>query len=209
MKYPSTECHLCNKAITNNNITKHLASCKGPKVRVGKSDAWYAAMASKTSRNQYTKAADLGLPRPKFQPNSQFTFKGREHSTETRDKMRSSRIKFLEENPDKVPYKLNHYSKGRSYPEQYWMNILYKHDISFVEQYQIGLYSLDFAIIDKKIDLEIDGEQHYLDQRIVESDIRRTALLNALGWNVIRIRWSTYQKLVDKEPFVHYILSQL
>src|SRR3546814_4629172 len=49
------------------------------------------------------------------------------------------------------------------------------------------IYSLDFAIIPSKIDLEIDGEQHYVDQRIVDSDKRRTEYLESLGWKTIRV----------------------
>lgn len=60
-----------------------------------------------------------------------------------------------------------------------------------------------------KIDLEIDGDQHHLDPRIVESDERRNAYLTGLGWKIIRIRWSDYQKLIDKKTFVEYILTQL
>lgn len=50
-----------------------------------------------------------------------------------------------------------------------------------------------------KIDLEIDGEQHYLDSKIAKSDLERTKYLESLGWTVIRIRWSNYQKLTLEE----------
>lgn len=212
MMKPKTNCPKCQRDITNNNFTKHSVVCTGPKVKPPKSAAWYAAMSAKKSNNQYTKAEELGLPKPEFHLKDRrgnFTFKGRQHSQATRDKMSQTRIRLLEENPDKVPYKANHYSKGRSYPEQYWKEILDQNSIQYEEEYPISFYSLDFAIVDKKIDLEIDGEQHYVDQRIVESDIKRTKFLEDLGWKVIRIRWADYQKLVDKEAFVQYILSQL
>ena len=45
--------------------------------------------------------------------------------------------------------------------------------MDYVEQYPFGRYQLDFAIMDRKIDFEVDGDQHYLDPRIVESDKRR------------------------------------
>lgn len=130
-------------------------------------------------------------------------------SKETKDKISASRIEYLNKNPEMVPYKLNHYSKGLSYPERYWKEILISNNIIFTDQFQIGLYSLDFALVDKMIDLEIDGEQHYLDQRIVASDQRRTKFLEDLGWTVIRIRWSEYKKLKDKQKFIDLILTTL
>jgi very-short-patch-repair endonuclease len=45
------------------------------------------------------------------------------------------------------------------------------------------------------IDVEIDGEQHYLDCRICKSDSERNEYLRNLGWTVIRIRWARYQRL--------------
>ncbi len=45
---------------------------------------------------------------------------------------------------------------------------------------------LDFAILNEKIDLEIDGDQHYLDDRIAESDKRRDAFM-------ARARLGSYQ----------------
>lgn len=134
-----------------------------------KSEKWYAAMAAKrgkTARNQYTKADELGVPRPKItdemrERRREANFRRGPHSEETKKKISESRIKFLRDNPDKVPYKLNHYSKGRSYPEEYWKVVLDTNNLVYEEQFQIGPYQLDFAFPNKKIDLEIDGDQHY------------------------------------------------
>jgi very-short-patch-repair endonuclease len=61
------------------------------------------------------------------------------------------------------------------------------------------LYSLDFALPNIKFYIEIDGEQHYTDKRIVEHDKNRTDVLTNLGWSCYRIRWSEYQKLNFEE----------
>lgn len=102
--------------------------------------------------------------------------------------------KFLKDNPDKVPYKLNH-SSTMSYPEQYFSKLFKNESFNFIYHYHIGMYELDFADIDKQVDIEIDGEQHYTDKRIVDSDIRRTEYLENLGWKIYRIRWSDFKKL--------------
>jgi len=121
---------------------------------------------------------------------------GRKPSDETKKKISESRKKYLLENPDKVPYLLNHSSK-ESYPEKYFSEVFINEGIEVQRYFRIGLYELDFCVIDKKIDIEIDGDQHYLDKKIVESDKKRNEFLEEKGWEVIRIRWSEYQKMND------------
>ena len=173
-------------------------------------------MIGKKGTNEFGKAKRLGLPKPS-RPKEVFAkiVQSRKsngklfHSLETRKKISESRIKYLLENPDKIPYKLNHYSKGPSYPEIYWKQILDNNNIKYEEQFQVGTYTLDFAFLDLMIDLEIDGDQHYLDERVINSDIRRNSILYSKGWKIIRIRWSEYQKLNDKTSYVEYIINQL
>jgi very-short-patch-repair endonuclease len=118
----------------------------------------------------------------------------RKHSEETKKKISEIRKKYLQENPDKVPYKLNHSSK-ESYPEKYFTEVFRNEGIEVVKSFHIGIYELDFCIADKRIDIEIDGSQHYCDEKIVESDKRRNKFLEDDGWDVIRINWSEYKKL--------------
>lgn len=181
-----------------------------------KSEAWLAAMAARRGikgTNQFTKARELGLPVPSRSEETRQKIReartGSKLSEETKQKVSSSMRSYLDRNPDKVGYKLNHYSKGRSYAEEYWKNVLDNNGLEYEEQLKIGLYYLDFAFPKQKIDLEIDGEQHYSDQRIIESDKRRTEALTKLGWQTIRIRWSEYTKLENKEDFVEQLLRQL
>lgn len=127
--------------------------------------------------------------------------KGRKHSEETKKKISDIRKEYLKNNPDKVPYKLNH-SHKESYPETYFKPLLK----DFIFQYQIPgtLYCADFANPIEKYIIEIDGEQHYVDSRIVNHDTIRNNKLTELGWNVSRIRWSSFQKLqsIEKEEII-------
>jgi very-short-patch-repair endonuclease len=118
-------------------------------------------------------------------------------SEEHKQKLSISRKKYLKEHPDKVPYKLNHYSKGQSYPESYFENWLKNEGIFFIPEQQVSIYSIDFRI--GNIALEIDGEQHYVDERIVKSNFYRDEYLKSLGVDTIRVRWAHYQKLSDEE----------
>ncbi len=131
--------------------------------------------------------------------------KGKKVSDETKSRTSKSMIIFLENNPDKVPYLLNH-SRNESYPEKYFTDIFKKYNLIVSKYHRIGLYELDFCILNKKIDIEIDGDQHYLDKKIVESDKRRNEYLDKLGWDIIRVKWSEYKSL-SKDNKERYIKS--
>lgn len=220
MRRNKIKCQICNRDIDSSNYARHHDKCSGTNsikyTYKPKTDKWYAAQAAKrgtTARNQYSKASDLGLPKPELSEEARrkisVSSTGRKHTDDAKRRISESRIRFLRENPHMVPYKLNHYTNGRSYAEEYWKAVLDSNNLVYEEQFQIGPYQLDFAFPDKKIDLEIDGDQHYLDPRIIESDKRRNEYFRALGWKVIRIKWSDYQKLVDKKTFVGNIIDQL
>ena len=131
------------------------------------------------------------------------------HTEEEKRKISASRKKYLMEHPEKVPYVLNHHSKGDSYPEQYFKTLFENEQIEYKQNYYQNGYFLDFAWPEQKKYLEIDGEQHYVDQRIVKHDKKRTKKLtkklNDAGWMCIkRIRWSEYQKLdiLEKQKLI-------
>lgn len=202
-------CQFCGRETTNPGANKaHENKCpSNPNPATYKS----GRKLGHKGENQYTKAKRLGLPKPKISEETRRKLsensKKQKHSTKTRKKISEARRKYLAENPNMVPYKLNHYSKGPSYPERYWKKILDKANIKYVEQYQIHTYQLDFALVEEKIDIEIDGDQHYLDPRIIESDKRRNEYLENLGWEIIRVRWSEYKKLVDKQDRMDYVTN--
>ena len=55
--------------------------------------------------------------------------------------------------------------------------------IEFRRQHPIGPYFADFACVSKGLVIEIDGD-HHADK--MEADARRTALMENLGWRVVR-----------------------
>ena len=134
---------------------------------------------------------------------------GRPLTEDHKLKLSIARTKYLKENPDKVPYKLNHYSKGQSYPESYFEKWLLNEEVSFISEQQVSIYSIDFRI--GNIALEIDGEQHYVDKRIVKSNFYRDEYLKSLGIETIRVRWAHYQKLSneDKKDYLNNLYSHL
>jgi very-short-patch-repair endonuclease len=134
----------------------------------------------------------------------------RKHTDDTKVKLSKIRKEYLRKNPDKVPYLLNHSSK-ESYPEKYFTEVFEKEGLDVVKKFRVSLYELDFSIPHKKIDIEVDGNQHYDDVKIVKSDIRRTEFLESEGWDVIRVNWSNYQKLnyEEKNTFINDLKSYI
>ena len=118
--------------------------------------------------------------RRKFYETHDGPFKGKKHSEESKNKCSYSMKKFLELNPDMVPYVRNHSSKA-SYPEMYFNELFNKENINLNYHKQIGSYQLDFYNEEKLIDIEIDGEQHYVDSKMPEHDKKRTEYLESLG----------------------------
>jgi very-short-patch-repair endonuclease len=55
--------------------------------------------------------------------------------------------------------------------------------IKFRRQHPIGPYFADFACASQNLVIEIDGD-HHADQ--VEADARRTAVMESMGWRVVR-----------------------
>lgn len=88
-----------------------------------------------------------------------------------------------------------------SFPERYWMDVLDKANIKYkYNVYTLKRYFLDFLIEkgDLKIDLEIDGKQHLLDDR-VKHDNERNMLLQQAGYIVYRVPWNSVNTHIGKE----------
>ena len=71
---------------------------------------------------------------------------------------------------------------------------------------------MDFAFEGLNKYIEVDGEQHYLDPKIVKHDKIRQENLDKTEWKCIcRIRWSKFQKLTDeqKHKFIEGLRQKL
>lgn len=197
-------CKFCGKEYKNkNSLVQHEIRCKENhnKINVYVSNfnnighaAWNKGLTKETDE----RVKQRGLNLHNNVKSGKTIFKGHAHSEETKEKLSIIRKKYLSENPDKVPYVINHSSK-MSYPEKYFIDLFDKESINFIYHYRISKYELDFCDLNKKINVEVDGEQHYVDKRISKSDKERDLYLKDLGWKIFRIRWSDYQKLSLQE----------
>jgi very-short-patch-repair endonuclease len=97
---------------------------------------------------------------------------------------------------------------GISYPEKFFRKQLENTD--FLRHYRIGRYEIDLYDPNKKLALEIDGEQHYSQEKRVRHDIKRNNFLNSKGVTVIHVRWNKFVKLSEDEKYllIYYIVHE-
>lgn len=107
-------------------------------------------------------------------------------SDKTKLKIKEKRIKFMKEHPEQTAWRL----KNISYPEKCFLNLIVEKELDkkflIIREYSVFPYFIDFAFIDIKLAVEIDGSQHKLDDRH-KQDIKKDKLLNKNGWKVLRI----------------------
>lgn len=127
------------------------------------------------------------------------------HSEETKNKLRIAKIKYYQENPDKIPFKLYNYEE-KSRPEKLFEHALSSSTISnssnYVYEFKFNIYRFDFAWVDLKLDVEIDGDFHLKPERIIRDELRDEFSIKN-GWTVVRFE----AKLVNKNP--EYCISKL
>jgi very-short-patch-repair endonuclease len=96
-----------------------------------------------------------------------------------------------------------------SFPEQFFTTVLNNNKINYKFNFKIkhselkncknkSYYFLDFFLIDKNIDLEIDGKQHDFKDR-KEKDKERDWVLTNNGFIVYRIKWKSVNNNRGKE----------
>lgn len=78
-----------------------------------------------------------------------------------------------------------------SYPEQWLMNVIKKENINtnYIHEYPFYSFSLDFAWVDDKKVIEMDGRFHKISKYQQDCDKRKDELLKKNGWKELRIDW--------------------
>jgi len=118
---------------------------------------------------------------------------GRKHTEETTLKLSLARRKYLRENPDKHPWKRK--EKFISVPCEKLKEYLTSKNIKFIEEWQPiedRFFSIDIAFPDKKIGIEVNGNQHYnADKTLKDYYQRQHDLLEINGWKIFEIHYSS------------------
>lgn len=131
-------------------------------------------------------------------------WRGKSHSDDSRKRMSDSRAKYLRDNPDKHPWKKS--DKFISEPCEYLKNKLREAGLEFEEEY-MPLYperyfSMDIAFPEKKIAIEINGNQHYnRDGSLKDYYQKRHDIIEDAGWMVIELHF--------REPYKENIIDEI
>lgn len=123
------------------------------------------------------------------------------HTDETKMGLSIWRKNYLRDNPDKIKWTGN-----ESAPSMKFKNILNENDISFVEEFkpiEDRFFNIDVAFPDKKIGIEINGEQHYeRDGELKKYYQDRHDLIESNGWKLYEIHTSLVYKKMFIEEFI-------
>ena len=112
---------------------------------------------------------------------------------EEKELQSEKRKAYLKQNPDKHPWKLR--GKFRSVPCERLKSKLLADGFEFLEEYTdtqwSHSYSIDIAILDKKIGIEVNGNQHYLRTGELKPVYqKRHDYLTSQGWKLIEVHYA-------------------
>ena len=128
------------------------------------------------------------------------------HTLESKMLQSLKRKEYLKNNPDKHPWK--RHNKFKSEPCEKLKAWLTTKNINFIGEYSNhGImdryFSIDIALPEKKIALEINGNQHYnRDGTLKPYYLERQQLLIDNGWNVYQIHYSMCYSLDRLETII-------
>lgn len=152
-----------------------------------------AAKRGKKGGNQFTSGSARSLPE-ETRAKIAAANTGRKHTAETCQKISAVRLKWLQENPDKHPWKSR--DKFRSVPCEKLKEQLGRLGIPFEAEYQPFVdrfFALDIAFPGAMLAVEVNGNQHYADLKtgkLKRYYQNRHDLLVAAGWDVMEIRYN-------------------
>lgn len=133
------------------------------------------------------------------------------HSPETKLKLSLIRKEFLTKNPEKHPWKSK--NKFKSKPCEQVKSFLKELNVQFIEEFDPEIpdrfFSVDIALPEKMIAIEINGQQHYnSDGSLKDYYQERHNLLENNGWKVFEVHYSACFKFEKWEEFVNLIKNE-
>lgn len=203
------KCKICNKFFNNSNgLSKHLRSIhdlslleyhieyeefKIPKCECGKNKLLRTGIKFGTTCGNKECLSIFN--------------KNKKHNEKTKKIISESMKKYLKNNPDKHVWKRN--SKFLSKPCEEFKKILTNNDIKFISEFSPlndRLYSIDICIPNKKIGIEINGNQHYNNDKTLKKYYKeRKYNIENNGWILYDIHYSKVYDVKFLDKFINHI----
>lgn len=140
--------------------------------------------------------------------------KGFEDHPERRDVARKNRLNYLLNNKNFVSTAWGkRANRELSYLENWFVdNVINKYNLQdkydIVNDYSVSPYFLDFAFINIKLDVELDGRCHFINgKKRIQHDIERDKFLLENGWKIFRISYLDNNENMIKQ-FIDYLTSE-
>jgi len=150
--------------------------------------------------NKIRSFSDSGKIAHKKYPNS---FK---LSEEAKNKIRKARLEWMKEHPEQTAWR----TKNMSYPEKCFKKILEDNGLDkkylIYREFSVFPYFIDYAFVNEKLAVEIDGSQH-LEKNRKEKDKAKDKLLIENGWRILRI--TATEVMHNKEYVINVLLGML
>ena len=133
------------------------------------------------------------------------------HSEETKEKQRQSRFDYLKLKTGNTPW--DRRQRGEmSYLENWFKEVILKYKLQakydIVYNYAEYPYFLDFAFVNIKLAIELDGKCHFKNgHERIQHDIDRDKILVEKGWSVYRIKYDQINEETIKE-FLTFISDE-
>lgn len=206
-------CKFCEKECkTKNSLLNHERLCKNNPNRQYSYFHTHKHIINEMKKNgqieftnQYTKCKKLGLPKPIM---SQETKKILSEKTRKNNLARTDEIKKKISISMKTAHAegrawnigKSRWNNSPSYPEIFFTQVIENEftNKNYIREYPMGIYSLDFAWVEEKKCIEIDGEQHQRFLEYKKRDKRKDQYLKENGWLVLRISWKKMFKDTKK-----------
>ena len=167
------KCKYCNREFKSGRaLGGHIIRCtKNPNTTAAKNSG---KTLSKRYKSGKIKPTHLGKPLSKY------------HKQSISDSMKKAHAEGRAWNIGK-----SRWYNEPSYPEKFFAEVIANEfeDKNYESEYNVGIYSIDFAWPHLKLAIEIDGDQHQRFEEVKERDKRKDALLKKEGWKVLRIVW--------------------
>lgn len=185
-------CCFCERKFTTKpGLGNHKRSCNLNPDRNPKKYSkpiWNKGLTKETSESirKGSEKYKENLKAGKFLP----SFTGRTLTEEHKQKI-SVAMKEAHNNGTAWNIGMSRWNNTPSYPEIFFAKVIENEfsDKEYLSEFNVGIFSIDFAWVNKKKAIEIDGEQHYRFKEIIERDKRKNKYLELNGWEIHRIRW--------------------
>lgn len=196
-------CKFCGKVCKNaNSLRNHERLCKEnpnhqesyfkthKNIRINK-EPWNKGLTKETDVriNKISNLIKDGIKSGKIK----LLYLGKHLSEEHKQKISNS---MKQAHKEKRAHNIgsSRWNNEHSWPEKWFIEVLQNEfnmieNIDYETEMPFDKYSLDFAWSEKKLCIEIDGEQHERFEEYKLRDITKDKLLLKNGWKVLRIKW--------------------